>query len=250
MRFHVSKKILTRLVTCYMIFFLVNPLSFAQELEVIGETLSSGSVEMSTTQGSWEKIESANPIFSDMTYGYRTGNGRLTLILNDGTRLGADKNTSFTIAGRTGQYPVKLEKGLVSFKVSPDTTLTVHTPDAIIEITDAGSGEDVIGAVVFDGESSTVKSIQGNIKIRKINEMSNPIVLSSGESVIIKTKDDDRKKLAAISTEPVIDEATGLSLTTIVLILLGLGGAAALAFSGGGGGGGGGGVPVASPSVP
>lgn len=219
--------------------------------EVYGEVIPVGVITEMVDMKSWRQIAQAMPVISGDTHIYKTGDGKLSLLLTDGTRIEADKNTEFSVTGKTSKNPLELKRGVITFSVPGGVDINIAREGIRILVpADAPEWDKrVIGTVSYDGKTAFIGSEQGEIKVSTPADGMGEMIILSGESYSYTFKDDDSLATVSLPVQEKVLSARNAALVGAGLaVVLGLG----LAFGGGGGSGSGGGGsnPPASPSSP
>jgi hypothetical protein len=185
--------IVNRWIAFFLLFILIySPLTPAlASMGLLGEVTPHGNAKVKSANGRWYAVENVHPLFSQTAF--RTEKGRLSFMLNDGTKLEVGNDSEIFIIGDSGNYEVNLLKGGIAFKIYPGSSIAVKTPDSLIEVPYnaegshikkvAASDEQIIGAVLYDGSKTQVISVVGDIKVRSLVDNSNIIKLTSGKMV-------------------------------------------------------------------
>jgi hypothetical protein len=195
------------------------------EIRLLGHVSSTGKFETRVGAEGWAKMEGIYPIETKAYY--RTTDGMLSFIFKDGTRINMGEVSEAVLEGKIGDYALDVRKGKFAFYVPEGSSLSVKTPDALIEagsrgslISKVSSAENcVIGGVYFDGKETRIVAIAGQIKINS-DKGGEIMELGAGKAVIFSSNAKEYRVLP-VSSSP--DPAIGLTLP-----LLAAGGAAIL----------------------
>lgn len=265
-----SGKIATHILLICFSVFMFDPSVVKAQSEMIGEVIPTGEGGALKSENLSSLVKRVQPLFVDTALSTED-NGQLTFVLNDGSIIELAKSTKVKTSGSFQNYTIEVLEGEVAFKVAKGSSLTVKTANAEVAVPydqapaysdDPLAKNPTIGLVSYDGQSTTVYSERGDLKVTDIVRNGEPVRVASGEQYsvqgeeIMVAEEETDKEPPVIMEEPVQEVArvgavdAGMSTTTKVL--LGIGGALLVgggiyAISSGGDDGGG---STASPSVP
>lgn len=170
-------------------FFVIQPAS-AQNILTIGEIIIEGSVFIESSNNQWISSGSAYPLLQGTAI--KTENGIASLYFKDGSRVDLSKNTIAVIDGYSGDYSIKLGKGVISYNISPSASLGVETASAYINI---NSNNDIVQKVGYEkpqrslgiisttDKGTEVRNIYGKMQVNiSASELRQ---ISSGETIFI-----------------------------------------------------------------
>jgi len=156
--------------------FILQPLVSYAAGPVFGQVAGVGSSQFSVDGHNWTATGRSFPIGAEAWY--RTGDGRLAFILNDGTRIELGDDSAMTLRCSSGSYAVALEKGKIGVSVNGNSSVIVTTPDALKMVV---SEKDSIAGAYFDWKKTQVVSLLGNLKVV---DGATVMSLASGKSYI------------------------------------------------------------------
>lgn len=200
---------ITAVVVIVTFFYTQIAFSFESTI-ILGDIVASGNVEIKTTSGNWQSITNRSyPIVSGAHL--KSGDGRMSITMKDGTRLEAGKGSEIIINGERGKYSVNLSKGPMGFSVQKGVYLSVSTPNAIVHTNESAghvqkvvmSKKDNINGIIFvDSKGTKVIAVSGSFIVKDANA-SNVQMLSAGKAVHVTTGD------SGIKITPVVLPAEG-----------------------------------------
>jgi hypothetical protein len=164
------------LLVCFLS-FVVQPVALhAAGGPACGSLLAAGEAEIAIDGRNWTAPGKSFPVGKDAKY--KTRNGRLTFMLNDGTRIELGDYSVLHLSCSNGKTTAELEEGKLAIKASGNTPVTLTTPDALrVTI----SEKDSIAGAYFDGKKTQVVSIVGDLKIMEGATLKK---IAAGESYI------------------------------------------------------------------
>jgi ferric-dicitrate binding protein FerR (iron transport regulator) len=190
------------------------------EILAFGEIKAAGGVQMVSSTGKWVQVMEVYPLLKSTKL--RTNEGVVFITTGNGSRVDLSKQTEAEIGARDGSYKINLEKGTLSFDLTPSTALTIITKDATISVARqtgdyyslvagvGATGLDNIQGMVFVKEGGTfVRSIQGKINVAEAGLQTK--VLNTGESLLIAQEEDD-DDMAAVYPQWTTGHTQGLVL--------------------------------------
>jgi len=160
-----------------LISLIVQPVvSYSATVQAFGQSVGTGEAEVNIEGDNWTAVGRSFPVGAEGRY--RTGEGRLTFLLKDGTRIELGDNSAMALNCSKGNYTAILEKGKIGVSTNGASSVTVTTPDSLKVVV---SEKDSIAGAYFDGKKTQVVSILGDLKI-----IEGPSVmrLASGNSYI------------------------------------------------------------------
>ncbi|HAM50586.1 MAG TPA: hypothetical protein DCP92_07770 [Nitrospiraceae bacterium] len=163
-------------VPCGQIAFALEPSvgSLNFPFNIVGEVAVKGKAEMKINDHWLSVADKTYPIGDGVSL--RSNDGRMSVILKDGTKMTVAKNSAFEINGSKGNYIVHLSTGSVGFSVPQGTAFSVMTATSNIQVQSSSSAEiqkagdeifeNVRGEITHAGNGTTVVSQSGNFFLR------------------------------------------------------------------------------------
>lgn len=148
----------------------------AQTVAVHGEIQSTGKVFINSSTGQWSPAMPTYPLLHDT--GIKTEDGIASILFKNGSRVDLSRNTVVSIASAQPGYIIELKEGVISFNITPSSSLSVSTASA--GILARGGKEAVIGNINMRGTCVEVKSFTGDIQIT--SSEAGPKLLNTGEN--------------------------------------------------------------------
>jgi len=247
------------LALCVVVLFLFTTTiasAFEAARPVMGEVMTSGTVEIETGQGNWLPVKGKTlPLFDGAHL--RSADGGMSLVLKDGSRVDVGKDAEIVLSGNAQNPVIQLNKGTLGFTAPGGSQFSVTTAHATVlpKVSYAGEKKEASkGLVTVDDKGTKVASVEGSLIVLD-NSKVGAQQLNAGSALYAAAADTGQKvSPAAVPGEkaPVIAAAdSGSSSSTLLWVGLGvLAVGGGIAAASGGGGGGGGSSSPASPSHP
>lgn len=146
-------------------FCVLNAADAMQFSNWVGQAYPTGDTRM-LVSGQWSRMTGVNPV--GLQEDFRTAEGSLSLVLKDGTRLDAGKDSEFAIRSAiddTGRpsYTVTLVRGRIGINNAAGTKMVIKTPDnQLLETGQKG----FIGGLSFDGARTRIINLSGNLVVK------------------------------------------------------------------------------------
>jgi hypothetical protein len=161
------------------IFSLANIASLsAQAVPVLGEIKSRGKVFISSSTGQWSPAMPTYPLLNDT--GIKTEDGVASIFFKDGSKVDLSSGSVVSVVSTPQSHTIKLTQGVISFNVTPSSSLSVSAASA--DILAIGGKEPVLGNITVRGTCIEVKSFTGNIQAT--SSATGPKLLTSGGNAL------------------------------------------------------------------
>ena len=170
-----------RLISFFIIgiFSLINITNLsAQTVPVLGEIKSSGRVFISSSTGQWSPAMPTYPLLNDT--GIKTEDGVASIFFKDGSKVDLARDSVVSVASAPPGHTIKLTQGVISFNITPSSSLSVSAASA--DILAIGGKEPVLGNITVRGTCMEVKSLTGNVQVT--SSATGPKLLTSGGNAL------------------------------------------------------------------
>ncbi|MBI5198914.1 MAG: FecR domain-containing protein [Nitrospirae bacterium] len=185
-------KVIVFLLFLFTLLFLIEGNAESNTFPV-GTVLGKGQAELEIIPGRMSTLgNTLHPLFSDSKL--RTREGKISITLNDGSKMEAYKNSELSISGEKGSYKINLNKGSLAFNFPTISSVTIITPTVTIE---TGQSKSLIRKVAYTKEIDYIKGLvvideKGNTQIISVSgemavkdDRGNYQILASGKSLYI-----------------------------------------------------------------
>ena len=157
-------------------FFLAVQMAYASGpgLNMAGQAQGAGSAEMRTNSG-WIGISGkAYPLISGSEL--VTGKGEISIMLKNGARMEAGKDTELVVSYVKGNYLVLVQRGTIKYDVPQSARLSIATANSKVTVYALSKG------FVGVGKDTYVKSIAGNATVNGVNAHG-AVAVKAGETI-------------------------------------------------------------------
>lgn len=202
-----------RYISIILIFSLIftNLIPASQALAVspiaFGEIKAAGSVQIETSTGKWVEMRNVYPLLKNTKL--RTGDGVVSIITRDGSRIDLSRNAEIAIDILNKTYNINLPKGTLSFNITPPESITVITPH--VTVSAVTNPANIQGMVLCSDKGTEVRSISGRININQPGVQTKTI--NSGESLFAFSATSGE---AATATVPAAGTVAGVEIPVLI----------------------------------
>jgi hypothetical protein len=176
-------------------FFLYSPLVLATEggPRVLGSVVATGNASMKAGIDRWMPVDQKTHPVLDGT-ALKTEEGTTSITMKDGATIEMGKKTDLVVNGSLGNYSMRLQQGMMAFKVyegiglsvtTPNTSVVIQRVSGTVEKARHAFKDEVSGIVTHDGKDTQVICLRGKFSVTQAN--TEAWILTEGNSVVAET---------------------------------------------------------------
>jgi ferric-dicitrate binding protein FerR (iron transport regulator) len=188
-------------------------LAAADSPRVLGTVVASGNASMKAGLDRWMPVDQKTYPVMDGT-ALKTEEGTTSITMKDGATIEMGKRTDLLVNGALSNYFMRLQHGMIAFKVYEGIGLSVTTPSTSVVVQRVSGTvekmrhtikDEISGIITHDGKDTQVYCLRGKFSV--MQAAAETMVLSEGNRVAVEdplavTQAQAAASLASVTSEP------------------------------------------------